>query len=75
MAPFLPDRKKLCNFSRGHHKENVCEIIFQFRPIMAIVQEKILIKDISYLELWWSLCSVIKNHLSRNMGFPTMWYV
>ena len=30
-----------------------------------MVQEEMLFKDISYLELWWSLCSADQNHLSN----------
>ena len=33
---------------------------FEFKPIG---QEKILLKDCSYLELWWSFCSAEWNHL------------
>ena len=33
---------------------------FEFKPIG---QEKILLKDSSYLELWWSFCSAEWNHL------------
>ena len=32
---------------------------FEFGPV---VQQKILFKDISYLELWWPYCSVKQNH-------------
>ena len=35
-------------FSRGHYEEHLCEIIFEFGPV---VQEETLFKDISNLEL------------------------
>ena len=45
---------------RSHHEEQFREIIFEFEPV---VQEEMLLKDISYLELWQPLCSVQGNHL------------
>ena len=29
----------------------------------SVVQEEVLFKDISYLELWWPFCSAEWNHL------------
>ena len=37
---------------------------FKFGPM---IQEEMSFKDISYLELWWSLCSAEQNPL-RNFG-------
>ena len=37
---------------------------FELGPV---VQEEIPFKDISYLELWWPLCSAYQNHLC-NVG-------
>ena len=31
--------------------------------IWTVVQEEMSFKNISYLELWWPLCSVERNHL------------
>ena len=53
----------LCNFERGHHGEDSCEVI-KFGPV---VQEEMLFKDISYQELCQPLCSVDWNHLC-NIG-------
>ena len=51
---------QLCNFSRGYHEEELCEITLnldqRFRRIMSF-------KVISYLELWWSFCLAERNHL------------
>ena len=47
----------MCNYGSGHHAEHFCE------RIGTVDQEKMLFKDISYLELWWSLSSVEWNHL------------
>ena len=47
----------LCNSERGHHGEHSCEVM-KFGPV---VQEEMLFKDISYLELWQPLCSMDRN--------------
>ena len=39
-------------FGRGHYKEHFGEVI-EFGPM---VQEEMLLKDISYLQLWWLSC-------------------
>ena len=53
----------LCNFSREHYEEHLCEINFEFGPV---VQVKMLFKGISYLQLrvsrffaaiWIHLCN------------------
>ena len=54
------DWNHLCNFGRRHHKEQSCEIILKSGPL---VQEEMLFKGISYLELWQSFCSAERNHL------------
>ena len=53
-----------CNFEKGHHGEQSCEVIRKFGPV---VQEEMSFKDISYLELWQPLYSVDGNHLC-NIG-------
>ena len=50
----------LCNFGRRYHKDQFCEIIFEFEPV---VKEEMSLKDISYLELWQPLYSVEQIHL------------
>ena len=47
----LAERNHLCTFGRRHHEEQFCVIHFKFG-----IQE-MSFKDISYLELWWPLCS------------------
>ena len=43
----------LCNFGSVHYEGQFCEIILKFR----LVDKEMSLKDISYLELWWHLCS------------------
>ena len=50
----------LCNYGSGPHVEHFCETVLHFG---TVVQEEMLFKDISYLELWWPLSSVEQNHL------------
>ena len=38
-----------------------------------MVKEEMLLKDISYLELWQPLCSVDQNHMC-NFGRTILWY-
>ena len=42
------DQNYLCNLSRRYHEEQFCEFFFEFGPV---VQEEMLFKCISYLEL------------------------
>ena len=58
----------LINLGRSDHEEHVCEIIFEFGPM---VKERIWFKDISYLELWWPLCLAEQYYLS-NFGKSIM---
>ena len=51
----LAEQNHLCNFVRGHHEEQICEIILNL--------DKLSFKDISYLKLWWPLCYAEQNHL------------
>ena len=53
----------MCNFGRVHHEEQFCEVIFEFGQVV----QEMSFKDISYLELWWPLCSGEHNHL-HNFG-------
>ena len=49
----------LDNLSRGHNEEHLCEIpLHKFGPVV----QKILSKDISYLQLWWPSSSAERNH-------------
>ena len=50
----------ICHYSSGHHAEHFFETIYEIR---SVVQEKMLFKDLFYLELWWPLCLVEQNHL------------
>ena len=54
------EQNHLCNFGKGHHEEQFCEILFEFGQV---VQEKMSSKDTSYLELWQPLYSAKWNHL------------
>ena len=40
------------HFGRGYYDETFCEIIFEFRPV---AMEEMLLKGISFLELWLGL--------------------
>ena len=50
----------LCNCGSGPHVEQFCETILNLKKV---VQEEMLFKDVSYLELWQPLCSVDWKHL------------
>ena len=43
----------MCNDARWHYEKHFCEIILNLDQF----------KDISYLELWWLICSAGWNHL------------
>ena len=49
----------LCIFGRVHHEGQFCEIILNLDQWIRRCR----IKDISYLELWWHLCSAEWDHL------------
>ena len=53
------ERNYLWNCGRRHHEEQLCEIIFEFGPVV----HEMFFKDISYLELWQPFCSAERNHL------------
>ena len=57
------DRNRLSNFGRVHHEEQFCENHFEFGSVVQEMQ----LKDISYLELWWPLCSVDQCHLCNSV--------
>ena len=57
--PFcLAEENHLCNFAKGYHEEQFCEIILNldkwFRRRCLLI---------SYLELWWPSCSMEWNYL------------
>ena len=63
-GPFVRQSRKICaNLEEGIQKNNSV-IFFKFGPV---IQEEILVKDISYLELWQPLCSAEWNNLC-NLG-------
>ena len=49
----------LCNFGRGYHEEQFCEIILN---LDQWIRRRWVLKKLSYLELWWPLW-VELNHL------------
>ena len=51
---------RLCNYGCGPYADNFCDSSIKFG---AVVQEEMLFKDISCLELWEPICSVAQNHL------------
>ena len=55
------ERNCLCNFGRVNCEEQFCENHFEFGSVVPGMQ----FKDISYLELWWPLCSVDQSHLDQ----------
>ena len=56
--PFcLAEQNHLCNFGRTHHGEHFCEITLN-------LDQEMLLKNISYLELWFS----------RTDPFVQFWY-
>ena len=50
----------MCNFGKRHHEKQFWVIILNFGPV---VQEEMLFKGISNLELWQPFCSAEQNHL------------
>ena len=50
----------LSNFRREHHEEHFCVIILNMD---SLVQERMGLKDISYLEFWRPFCSAQQNRL------------
>ena len=52
------DWNDLYNVGRRHHEEQSCEIILNLDQWF-----KMLLKGISYLELWQPYCSAERNHL------------
>ena len=45
--------------------KNICEIIFEFRPL---VQGEMSLKDFSCLDLWQSFCMTEGNHFCNYAG-------
>ena len=44
-APFSAEQNHLCNFGRGHHEEDFCELILNL--------DQMSFKDISHLDKWF----------------------
>ena len=53
----LAEQNHLYNFKRGHHEEQLCEIILNLDCDSGAVLKN------SYLELWWPSCLAKPNHL------------
>ena len=34
MVPLFSGAEPLCNFGRGHHEKQFCEIIYEFGPVV-----------------------------------------
>ena len=64
MVPFLVEWNYLCKFGRWHHGEQFCELTLNCEPV---AQEEMLFKDISYLDIWRSICSAERNYLCNFM--------
>ena len=45
----------MCNYGRGHNKEQFCEIVLNLDQWFN--------RRCRYLELWWPFCSEEPNHL------------
>ena len=52
----------LCNFGSVHHEEQLCEIIFQFGPVV----QEMSFKNISHPELWRPLVDHVYNFGRRH---------
>ena len=63
-GPFVQRRGTICAILVEGIMKNNSVKLFELRPV---VQEKMSLKDIIYLELWQALCLVEQNHL-RNFG-------
>ena len=58
------EQNRLGNFARGPYNNHLCEIIFEFGPV---VQKNMPFKDISYLQLWQP-ASLAEQNYSSNYG-------
>ena len=55
------ERNHLCNFGRGLHEDQFCEIVLNLD--LWLSRRCQLKTFLIYIEIWWPLCSVERNHL------------